>query len=98
MDGKSNGNGHWDVHVFKDFQEQKFGSLESVLKDGFERVATELKALREEGYIPVSVMKEITEQQKQAFHPIIRTLCIALVAIIAWFTGLKALLPHVFPS
>jgi hypothetical protein len=34
MNDVSNGNGHWDVHLFKDFQEQRFGYLESVLKEG----------------------------------------------------------------
>ena len=47
-------NGHLDFHIFSNQQEQRFGSLEMVLKQGFEGVTAELKALREQGYIPVS--------------------------------------------
>lgn len=89
-------NGHYDLHSFKDSQDQRFESLESVLKQGFQGVTAELKALREQGYIPVSVVEKMTEQQKNLIHPVIRLLCTALVLTLLWFTGLKAALPHIF--
>ena len=89
-------NGHYDLHHFKDSQDQRFESLESVLKQGFQGVTAELKALREQGYIPVSVVEKMTEQQKNLIHPVIRLLCTALVLTLLWFTGLKAALPHIF--
>lgn len=89
-------NGHYDLSHFKDSQEQRFESLESVLKQGFQGVTAELKALREQGYIPVSVVEKMTEQQKNLIHPVIRLLCTALVLVLLWFTGLKAALPHIF--
>ena len=89
-------NGHYDLHHFKDSQDQRFESLESVLKQGFQGVTAELKALREQGYIPVSVVEKMHEQQKNLIHPVIRLLCTALVLTLLWFTGLKAALPHIF--
>jgi hypothetical protein len=93
MDHKVNGNGHLDFHVFSNRQEERFESLESVLRNGFEGVTGELKALREQGYVPVSVMEKITNN---IIHPVIRVLCYSLIVVILWFTGLKALLPHIF--
>lgn len=90
------GNGHLDFHVFSSQQEQRFDSLESVLKKGFDGVTGELKALREQGYIPVSVVEKITEQQRAIIHPVIKLLCYSLILVILWFTGLKAVLPHIF--
>ena len=89
-------NGHYDLHHFKDSQDQRFESLESVLRQGFQGVTAELKALREQGYIPVSVVEKMTEQQKNLIHPVVRLLCTALVLVLLWFTGLKAALPHIF--
>lgn len=89
-------NGHYDLHHFKDSQDQRFESLEAVLRQGFQGVTAELKALREQGYIPVSVVEKMTEQQKNLIHPVIRLLCTALVLVLLWFTGLKAALPHIF--
>lgn len=89
-------NGHYDFHDFRSSQEQRFESLESVLKQGFQGVTEELRALREQGYIPVSVVKEMHEQHKNLIHPVIRLLCTALVLTLLWFTGLKAALPHIF--
>jgi hypothetical protein len=96
LNGSSNG--HLDFHVFSNQQEQRFGSLEMVLKQGFEGVTQELKALREQGYIPVSVVEKISEQQKAIIHPVIKLLCYSLILVILWFTGLKAALPHLFPG
>lgn len=98
MDHKINGNGHLDFQVFNSQQEVRFESLEKVLKDGFDGVTGELKALREQGYIPISVVEKITEQQRNIIHPVIRVLCYSLIVVILWFTGLKALLPHTFPQ
>jgi hypothetical protein len=97
MDHKVNGNGHLDFHLFSNRQEERFESLEVVLKTGFEGVTAELKALREQGYIPISVVEKITEQQRNIIHPVIRVLCYSLIVVILWFTGLKALLPQIFP-
>lgn len=95
MDHKLNGgNGHVDFYNFSNQQEQRFESLEKVLRDGFTGVTAELKALREQGYIPISVVEKITEQQRNIIHPVIRVLCYSLIAIILWFTGLKAALPE----
>jgi hypothetical protein len=96
MDHKVNGNGHLDFHVFSNRQEERFESLESVLRNGFDGVTGELKALREQGYIPISVVEKITEQQKAIIHPVIKVLCYSLIVVILWFTGLKAALPHIF--
>lgn len=96
MDHKLNGNGHYDFSGFNIQQEQRFESLERVLKDGFDGVTGELKALREQGYIPISVVEKITEQQRNIIHPVIRVLCYSLIVVILWFTGLKAALPHIF--
>jgi hypothetical protein len=96
MDHKVNGNGHVDFHVFSNRQEERFESLESVLRNGFDGVTAELKALREQGYIPISVVEKITEQQRNIIHPVIKVLCYSLIVVILWFTGLKALLPHTF--
>lgn len=92
------GNGHLDLHAFTSRQELRFDSLEGVLRQGFQGVTAELKALREQGYIPVSVVEKMTEQQKTLIHPVIRLLCTALVLVILWFTGLKAALPHIFSA
>src|SRR5574343_182408 len=94
----SKANGHYDLGSFRDAQEQRFESLESVLRQGFSSVTEELRLLREQGYVPVSVLERITEQQKSFVYPIIKVLCVSLVLTIVWFTGLKALLPHVFPN
>lgn len=94
LNGK--GNGHLDFGIFSNQQEQRFESLESVLKQGFDGVTSELKALREQGYIPVSVVEKLTEQQKALIHPVIKLLCYSLILVILWFTGLKAVLPHIF--
>lgn len=98
MDHKLNGNGHVDFHMFSNRQEERFESLESVLKNGFDGITQELKALREQGYIPISVVEKITEQQRNIIHPVIRVLCYSLIVVILWFTGLKALLPNIFPQ
>jgi hypothetical protein len=98
MDHKVNGNGHLDFHLFSNRQEERFESLEVVLKNGFDGVTAELKALREQGYIPISVVEKITEQQRSIIHPVIRVLCYSLIVVILWFTGLKALLPQIFPQ
>lgn len=95
MDNKING--HFDGS-YRSYQEQKFESLEAVLRQGFQGVTDELRALRTEGYIPISVFQKIQEQQKSLIHPMIRVLCSALVLILLWFTGLKAALPHIFPN
>lgn len=89
-------NGHLDFHIFSNQQEQRFGSLEMVLKQGFEGVTAELKALREQGYIPVSVVEKMAEHQRSIIHPVIKLLCYSLILVILWFTGLKAALPHIF--
>ena len=94
----SNANGHYDFAKFRSVQDEKFESLEATLKQGFDNVTGELRLLREQGYVPVSVLEKITEQQKTFVYPIIRVLCASLVITILWFTGLKALLPHIFPS
>src|SRR5574343_122357 len=94
----SNANGHYDLDRFGNIQEQRFDSLEMVLKDGFDGVRQELRLLREQGYVPVSVIQKITDQHNTLIYPIIRVLCLALVVTIIWFTGLKALLPHIFPN
>jgi len=98
MDHKLNGNGHVDFHMFSNRQEERFESLESVLRNGFDGITQELKALREQGYIPISVVEKITEQQRAIIHPVIRVLCYSLIVVILWFTGLKALLPNIFPQ
>jgi hypothetical protein len=87
-------NGH--LESFRSYQQEKFESLETVLKQGFQGVTEELKLLREQGYIPVSVVEKMTEQQKNIIHPVVKVLCWSLIAIIVWFTGLKAILPHIF--
>lgn len=89
-------NGHFNLALYKDSQEQRFESLELVLKHGFQGVTDELKLLREQGYIPVSVLEKITDQQRRIIYPVVRVLCLALVVVITWFTGLKAALPHIF--
>lgn len=94
--GGVNGNGHIDFGMFSNRQEERFDSLESVLRDGFDGVTAELKALREQGYIPISVVEKITEQQRSIIHPVIKVLCYSLIVVILWFTGLKALLPNIF--
>lgn len=94
----SKANGHYDLEAFQAKQDQKLESLESVLKQGFSAVTEELRLLREQGYVPVSVLEKITDQQKALIYPIIRVLCVSLVVTILWFTGLKALLPHIFPN
>lgn len=89
-------NGHYDLRHLKASQEQRFESLERVLKDGFQGVTEELRLLREQGYIPVSVLQKITEQQRALIHPIIKLLSVSMILILVWFTGLKAILPHIF--
>jgi hypothetical protein len=84
--------------MFSNRQEERFESLESVLRNGFDGITQELKALREQGYIPISVVEKITEQQRAIIHPVIRVLCYSLIVVILWFTGLKALLPNIFPQ
>ena len=94
----SKANGHYDLSNFKDAQDQRFQSLESILEQGFSGVTEELRLLRQQGYVPVSVLEKITDQQKAFVNPIIRVLCTSLVVTILWFTGLKALLPQIFPN
>lgn len=89
-------NGHFDLHSFRDTQEQRFESLESVLKQGFQGVTHELKLMREQGHIPVSIVEKMHEHQKHLILPVIRVLCSALVLTLLWFTGLKAAIPHIF--
>ena len=100
-------NGHFDLHHFKDSQEQRFESLEAVLKQGFQGVTHELKLMREQGHIPVSVVEKMHEHQKHlaehltqnlksATLPVIKVLCTCLVLTLLWFTGLKAAIPHIF--
>lgn len=91
-----NVNGHYDLRHLKASQEQRFESLERVLKEGFQGVTEELKLLREQGYVPVSVMQKITEQQRSLIQPVVKVLSISLILILVWFTGLKAILPHIF--
>lgn len=91
-----NSNGYLDLHNLSSQQEQRFDSLETVLRHGFEAVTAELKALREQGYIPVSTVEKLTEQQRAIIHPVVKLLCYSLILVILWFTGLKALLPHTF--
>jgi len=91
-------NGHFDLHSFRSLQDARFESLERVLSSGFQQVTEELRLLREQGYIPVSVMEKMTKQQQEVIHPVIKVLCYSLIAIIVWFTGLKAALPHIFPN
>lgn len=93
MDNKFNG--HINTS-YAEYQDQRLDGLETVLRQGFQSVTEELKALRQEGSIPVSVFQKIQEQQSKVIHPIIRVLCSALILTILWFTGLKAALPHIF--
>lgn len=91
-----NVNGHYNLRHLKDSQEQRFESLERVLKDGFQGVTEELKLLREQGYVPVSVLQKITDQQRALIYPVIKVLAASLILVLVWFTGLKAILPHIF--
>lgn len=86
-------NGHYDLRHLKTSQEQRFESLERVLKDGFQSITEELRHLREQGYVPVSVMQKITET---LIYPVIKVLSVSLILVLVWFTGLKAILPHIF--
>ena len=88
-------------------QTERFSSLELILKDGFERLAIELRTLREQGYIPTVVhermvgqIKEIhTEamaQYKAFITIIVRALCMVIIGLVFWLTGIKYLAPHMF--
>lgn len=90
MAGEVNGQSwHRD---FEERQERKFSSLESILESGFEKIAHELQLLREQGHIPVGV----ADKMMTMLIPIIRTLCVTLIVLIAWFTGVKYAIPHIF--
>lgn len=87
-------NGHIDLDGFQIRQEERFESLEQVLKNGFDTVANELKQMREGGHIPISVMHKIID----CFRPVFKTLCITIILLTMWLTGVKNILPHVLPS
>lgn len=94
--GKQHLNGHLDMSDFKEYQSQRFESLENTIRQGFSQVTEELRLMREQGHIPISVAKQMSDQQKQVIVPVIKLLCAALVLLVLWFTGLKAALPHIF--
>lgn len=79
-------------------QGERFSSLETILQNGFESLANELRQLREQGYIPVNVHDKMMDQYKGFITIIVRSLCTVLVFLVAWLTGLKYLAPHIFGS
>lgn len=85
-------NGAWDLKRFEQMQEERFTMLEMILKDGFNKVADELKQTREQGHIPISVMERIDK----VYTRIVGFLCTALVILTIWLTGVKYVAPHVF--
>jgi hypothetical protein len=94
--GQNYMNGHLDMGEFKEYQAQRFDSLENVLRQGFDQVTEELRLMREQGHIPISIAKQITEQQRAFVMPVIKFLCVSMIMLVVWFTGLKAALPHIF--
>ena len=83
-----------DLSSLHSRQEERFGSLETVIKDGFGQVSMELKAMREQGHIPIEVMYKIID----VLRPIIKALCVVIVFLVMWLTGLKALVPGLFDA
>jgi hypothetical protein len=77
---------------FESRQNEKLGSLETVLKNGFEQVTTELRLMREQGHIPLPVVTKIID----LFKPIIKVLCATVLLLVVWFTGVKHFLPQIF--
>jgi hypothetical protein len=86
-------------------QAEGFETLEGILKDGFERVATELTLLREQGYIPIDIhekmLRQVNEihasimlQYKTFITVIVKALCLVIVGLVFWLTGIKYFAPH----
>lgn len=98
-------NGPVDWQAIHKKQAEGFETLENILKDGFEKVAGELMLLREQGYIPIDIhekmLKQVNEinaavmvQYKTFITVIVRALCLVIVGLVFWLTGIKYFAPH----
>lgn len=89
---KSNG----QYYELKVMQETHFSELQQTLKEGFEGIRHELKLTREAGSFPLPVVERLIESNNQTYRNIIKTICLILCVLIAWLTGVKHFLPHLF--
>ncbi len=89
----SNGvQGQFELNNLHSRQEERFDSLEQCIKEGFGQVSTELRAMREQGHIPIDVMNKIVD----SLRPVIKYLCITIVLLVIWLTGAKSIVPGIF--
>jgi hypothetical protein len=88
-------NKHFDLHTINKAQ-QRFERLEWMSQHGFQRVISELHFLREQGYIPVSIVEKLIRQQNDLIHPVIQVLCTSLLLVILWGTGFKVDIHQIF--
>lgn len=104
LNGGSSG---FDWKKLHENQVEGFQTLETILKEGFDKVAGELMMLREQGYIPIDIhekmIRQINEinasvmlQYKTFITVIVRALCFVIMGLVLWLTGLKYLAPHIF--
>jgi hypothetical protein len=98
-------NGPIDWQTVHRKQVEGFETLEAILKDGFDKVAGELMLLREQGYIPIDIhekmLKQVNEihaavmvQYKTFITVIVKALCLVIVGLVFWLTGIKYFAPH----
>lgn len=80
------------VNGFSDFrndQNKRFDELDSILRDGFDKVANELKLLRTEGMLPATVVKELMDRQHDFQLKNYKLVAWIVGVLVLYLTGLK---------
>lgn len=76
-------------------QHYYFSELKKALIDGLNNIAREIRTNREIGILPLPVVESLMHAKDKTFGAIIKTLCWIMLAMVAWFTGVKYFLPHI---
>ena len=91
------------THTLEDFKnviKSEFDSLKISIGDkldsGFNEVAQELKQMRTEGNLPVSVVQSLINSNNDTYKTIIKIMCWTFGTIIVALIGLKLVFPTLF--
>lgn len=90
------------VEDFKNVIKLEFQGLTSTLgaklDSGFKEVSEELKIMREQGNLPVSVVQSMISSNNDTYRSVIKMLCWAFGAIIAGLIATRVAFPNIFGS
>lgn len=90
------------VEDFKNVIKLEFQGLTATLGNkldvGFKEVSDELKIMREQGNLPVSVVQSMINSNNDTYRSIIKMLCWAFGAIVIGLIGTRLAFPNIFGS